>query len=76
MPIQLPRSAKIAAAIFALVWFTHRTVIEILIDWMWFDAAGYLGVFETSLKARIALFVAGFVVLAPAPLAASSRGVT
>ena len=64
MPIQLPRSVKFAAAIFALLWFTHRTVIEILIDWMWFDAAGYLGVFETSLKARIVLFVVGFVVSA------------
>ena len=64
MPIQLPRSVKLAAAIFALLWFTHRTVIEILIDWMWFDAAGYLGVFETSLKARIVLFVVGFVVSA------------
>jgi uncharacterized protein len=59
MPIQLSRKAKVALALVAVVWFTHRSVIEIMIDWMWFDAAGYLGIFETSLKARAALFVGG-----------------
>ena len=64
MPIPLSRSAKTALAILALVWFTHRTVVEIVIDWMWFDAAGYLDVFETSLKARVVLFLGGMVVAA------------
>jgi hypothetical protein len=61
MPIQISRSAKVVLFLLAAVWFTHRSLIEVVIDWMWFDAAGYLGIFETSLKARIALFVAGSV---------------
>ncbi len=64
MPIQLSRTAKVALAVAAVFWFTHRSLTEIAIDWMWFEAAGYLGIFETSIKARVALFVAGAAVAA------------
>jgi hypothetical protein len=61
---QLPRTVRFALVALIVVWFTHRSLTEIAIDWMWFDAAGYLEVFKTSLSARAALFVAGTVVAA------------
>ena len=59
MPIRLSNTARFALIALAVLWFTHRTLIEIIIDWMWFDAVGYIEVFEKSLGARIALFAAG-----------------
>ena len=56
---QLPSSVKAALVIALAVWFTHRPLIEMSIDWMWFDAAGFLEVFKTSLLARVALFAGG-----------------
>ena len=61
MPIRISKSARLLLIVLAIFWFTHRTAIEIAIDWMWFDAVGYIEVFETSLIARAGLFVAGFV---------------
>jgi uncharacterized membrane protein (UPF0182 family) len=59
MILKLPRGAKLALIIAAVLWFTHRPLTEIAIDWMWFDAAGYLGIFKTSITARAALFGVG-----------------
>lgn len=36
---------------------------QLLVDWMWFDSLGYLGVFQTQLGYRLGLFAAGFVVV-------------
>jgi uncharacterized membrane protein (UPF0182 family) len=59
MVLKLPRGAKLALIIAAVLWFTHRPLTEIAIDWMWFDAAGYIGIFKTSITARAALFGVG-----------------
>jgi uncharacterized membrane protein (UPF0182 family) len=59
MILKLPRGAKLALIIAAVLWFTHRPLTEIAIDWMWFDAAGYIGIFKTSITARAALFGVG-----------------
>ena len=61
---QLPAPVRIALIAAVLIWFTHRPLIEMSIDWMWFDAAGYIGVFKTSLIARVGLFAAGFALAA------------
>jgi uncharacterized membrane protein (UPF0182 family) len=59
MPIKISKKAKAVLFLFAAVWFSHRAVIEMAIDWIWFDAAGYLEIFETSLQARVVLFAVG-----------------
>ena len=64
MPIRLSKSARLLLMVLVVIWFTHRTATEIAIDWMWFDAVGYLEVFETSLMAQVSLFVVGFVTAA------------
>jgi len=64
MPIRISPMARLLLVAFAVFWFTHRTVIEIVIDWMWFDAVGYIEVFETSLVARAVLFAIGFTISA------------
>ena len=61
---QLPASVRAALIVAVAIWFTHRPLIEMSVDWMWFDAAGYLDVFKTSLTARVALFATGFVAAA------------
>ncbi len=42
------------------LWIVHRPLVEILVDWLWFDALGYLDVFQTRLYARLGLWVVGF----------------
>jgi uncharacterized membrane protein (UPF0182 family) len=64
MPIRFSRSTRIFFALIVILWFVHRSLTEIAIDWMWFESAGYLGIFETSIKARIALFCGGAVIAA------------
>ena len=59
---QLPKSVRFTVVAFLVIWFTHRPLIEMSVDWMWFDAAGYLDVFKTSLSARVGLFAAGAIV--------------
>jgi uncharacterized membrane protein (UPF0182 family) len=59
MKFKLPRGAKVALLVAAVVWFTHRPLTEIAIDWMWFEATGYLDIFRTSLFTRAAMFGVG-----------------
>ena len=59
MPIRLSKTARLALIVVGILWFTHRTLIEIVIDWMWFDAVGFIEVFEKSLSARVGLFAIG-----------------
>ena len=64
MPIRFSRSTRFVIALLVILWFVHRSLTEIAIDWMWFESAGYLGIFETSIKTRIALFCGGAVTAA------------
>ncbi|MAY81477.1 MAG: hypothetical protein CL930_11920 [Deltaproteobacteria bacterium] len=64
MPIRFSRTTRAIFAVLVVLWFVHRSLTEIAIDWMWFESAGYLGIFETSIKTRIALFCSGAAIAA------------
>jgi len=59
MPFRLSKTARLALILLAILWFSHRTLIEIVIDWMWFESVGFIDVFEKSLVARVGLFAVG-----------------
>jgi uncharacterized membrane protein (UPF0182 family) len=61
---QIPRSTRIAAIVAVLIWLGHRPLVEIAVDWHWFDAVGYRGIFETMLFTRLSAGIAGFVLAA------------
>ena len=50
----------IAAIVLIILMWLVRVAAEVLVDWLWFSAVGYLRVFWTSLAAEAALFVVLF----------------
>ncbi|MFT5683948.1 MAG: uncharacterized membrane protein (UPF0182 family), partial [Myxococcota bacterium] len=62
--MQIPRWMRLAVAIVILLWLGNRPITGIAVDWLWFDALGYLSVFKTSLTAKVGMWVLGLVVTA------------
>jgi uncharacterized membrane protein (UPF0182 family) len=62
--VQIPRSVRILGISLLVLWLTHQPIIDVLVDWQWFDTIGYVGVFETMLTARLGAGIAGFIVAA------------
>lgn len=52
----------IALAVFFGLWVAYRPIAAMLVDWLWFDAAGYPQVFEARLTAQVGLWLGGFLV--------------
>jgi uncharacterized membrane protein (UPF0182 family) len=62
--VQIPRSARVLGVTLLVLWLIHRPLIEVVVDWMWFDAIGYVGIFETMLTARVAVGAIGLALAA------------
>ncbi len=60
--MQIPPWIRNALIALVVVWLGHRLLVDVLVDWMWFDAVGFAEVFRTSLLARLGTWAAGFVV--------------
>jgi len=58
--MQFPSWVRVAFGVLLLLWFTHKALVAVAVDWLWFDAVGYLTIFKTSLGARVALWVGTF----------------
>jgi len=56
---RLTRTAVRVAVVIAALLFLGR-VAAILVDWLWFDSVGYVGVFWTGFAARVILFLGVF----------------
>ena len=50
----------IALVVFFVAWVLHRPVVAALVDWLWYDAAGYPQVFSARLGAGLGLGLGGF----------------
>ncbi len=57
--MQTPRWFVFVVGALVAAWMLHAPVVAILVDWLWFDAIGYLGIFETTLSAKVLLWVVG-----------------
>ena len=62
--MQIPPWIRNVAILLAVVWLGHRLVVDVLIDWLWFDAVGYDTVFQTTITAQAACWIGGFLVAA------------
>jgi len=54
----------VAAIVLGIGFLLFRVVTDVLVDWLWFSAVGYLQVFWTSLGAQAAVFFAAFTMTA------------
>jgi uncharacterized membrane protein (UPF0182 family) len=64
--MQIPPWIRNVFIALAVVWLGHRLAVDVLIDWLWFDAVGYDTVFRTTITAQAATWVGGFLVAAAA----------
>jgi uncharacterized membrane protein (UPF0182 family) len=58
----LPRPVQGILIALLLAWMLYEPVSSLLVDWWWFQALGFEGIFTTSLWAKAGLFVVGFLV--------------
>ena len=58
--MQLPKPVRNILLFLAFLWIVQGPIVEIFVDWLWFESMGYLEVFQTKLTARLSLWVAGF----------------
>ena len=62
MQLQIPlwiRAGVVITIVVALFW---RSVVDIAVDWMWFESLGHLDVYKTTLFTRLGLMAGGFTV--------------
>jgi len=62
--MQFPRWMRLVLAVVVLFWLGSRPVTGVAVDWLWFDALGYLSVFKTSLTAKVGMWLLGLLVTA------------
>ena len=62
--MQIPPWIRNVFIVVAVIWLGHRLAVDVLIDWLWFDAVGYDTVFRTTITAQIGCWVAGFALAA------------
>ncbi len=51
----------IALGVIFGLWVLHRPLVEVLVDWLWFDAVGYSQVFQAHVGAALGLWLGGLV---------------
>ena len=59
--MQLPKPVRNILLFLVFLWIAQGPIVEICVDWLWFETMGYLEVFQTKLTARLALWFGGFV---------------
>ncbi len=69
MQVQVPAWIRVIVVLGVVVALTWRMVVDISVDWLWFDALGHLPVYQTSLATRATLLTASFLVAALSTLA-------
>ena len=57
--MQIPRWLQTVIVVGFVLWLVNQPLIAIAVDWMWFDAVGYLGIFQKSLLAKVGMWVGG-----------------
>jgi len=62
MQVQIPLWIRAAVIVIIAIAVTWRQVVDVVVDWMWFDALGYLAVYRTTLFTRAGLMAGGFAV--------------
>ena len=62
--MQIPRWLQTILILGVVLWLVNQPLISIAIDWLWFDAIGYIGIFQTSLAAKVGMWVGGLIVAA------------
>ncbi len=70
MQLQIPLWIRVGAVLVVVVGMSWRSIVDIAVDWMWFESLGHLTVYQTTLFTRIGLMVGGF--LASAGVAGAS----
>lgn len=62
--MRLPRGMVLAGAAIIAALIVFGLISSFLVDWLWFSSLGFAAVFWTTVLAKVALFVAAFVVTA------------
>lgn len=57
--MQIPRWLQTVLLVAVVLWMVNQPIIAIVVDWLWFDAIGYLSIFQTSLWAKVGMWVGG-----------------
>jgi len=57
----VPRWIRVLFVVFFVIWFGHRSAIEVLMDWYWFSAASYSEIFTTQLLMKTTLWSGFFI---------------
>ena len=60
MQLQIPLWIRVGVVVLVVVGMSWRSVVDISVDWMWFDALGHLTVYQTTLYTRLGLMAGGF----------------
>ena len=58
--MQLPKLLRNFLLFFLFFWIVQGPIVEIFVDWLWFDSLGYLDVFQTKITARLMLWFGAF----------------
>ena len=56
------RTLYLVVGVLLALWAFHKPLLEVLVDWWWFDALGYTDIFTISLSAKLGLWLTGFLV--------------
>ena len=59
----MPRWLQSIFVIGLIIWFGHRSAIEIMVDWLWFDANGYLELFQTRFVTQVGIWLGSFALI-------------
>ena len=56
-----PRWAKFVFFAVLAIAFGHRAIVEILVDWLWFDALSHSELFQTKFQTQLVIWTLFFV---------------
>ena len=62
--MQFPRPVQIGIIILVALWFGYQPVVDVVVDFWWFNATGYEPIFFTKLKTQLGLWLTTFVISA------------
>ncbi len=57
--MQLPRWLRLLLLALFVLWLANQPLVSIAVDWLWFDAIGYLSIFQISLTAKVGMWLGG-----------------
>ena len=61
MVVQIPSWLRIGFAAVFLFWILSGSIIELLVDWNWFESIGHLELFSTRFFTQVGLWVLTFI---------------